>query len=786
MRVSSSGQRKSIGERLPAHRHEFRCRSGVVHWAFAFDMFSVFRSLCGGPAFLLLSSVAAACPEGEVVRGLVLASGKGSRLGTPRGRVKPLVTVAGVALLERAVRNLVDVGVDEVVVVVGYRAEEIERFCAGLSMRLGVPMRCLRNDRFDEGNGLSVLAAEEALAGEPFLLVMGDHVLDRSILWSLLSSDVPSDGAVLAVDYSIGAAGGVDLDDVTRVRTEGRLVCDIGKGISPFDAFDTGAFVCTGGVFDVLRDAVAAGETSLTAGMHRLADLGRLERCDVSGARWVDVDTRRDLRMASRWLLAGGGKERDGAVAKVNRVLSVRVITPLLLSVAPGLRPDTVTVLAAVVALSAAAAILAGWLLVAAVAVQLASVLDGADGEIARVAHRGSRFGAFFDPMLDRVVDGVVFSAAGLYLTTEAGGGVAAGMLGVLATVGHLLVSYSTSRAALDLGHRYEGRLVASGRGRDLRLLVLTAGLAGSAVAVWPLPVALGAVAALCWWIVAVRLVRSWRANRLEWADVDVVIVDFDGTIADSMGPLTQLAVKVIHEELGLGVDDARSRYLASTGADFATQLAEIDPSGESAQTRAVRRFEESKLDLMEGVDPFPDLQAFLDELHAAGVEVCVCSSTRRELVHQWIDRHHLGEHFRVVDGWSPGRDKAAQVHSVLDWSGGLPDRCLVVGDSRRDGRLAASIGMRFQGVLRPGTSNLVCSGFPYAPDLRSISTAIAARRQLNVVTLPHSAAAPHLGAQPQTAVPPRAAVEPRDHDRVSTKIGNQADATVRAVARAE
>jgi hypothetical protein len=36
------------------------------------------------------------------------------------------------------------------------------------------------------------------------------------------------------------------------------------------------------------------------------------------------------------------------------------------------------------------------------------------------------------------------------------------------------------------------------------------------------------------------------------------------------MGPLTQLAVKVIHEELGLGVDDARSRYLASTGADFA------------------------------------------------------------------------------------------------------------------------------------------------------------------------------------------------------------------------
>ena len=721
------------------------------------------------------------------MRGLVLASGKGSRLRTPRGRVKPLVRVCGVALLERAVRNLVDVGVDEVVVVVGYRAAEIERFCAGLSVRLGVSMQCVGNDRFDEGNGLSVLAAEEALGGEPFLLVMADHLLDRSILWSLVGSELPLDGAVLAVDHSVGAAGGVDLDDVTRVRTGGRLVHDIGKGISSFDAFDTGAFLCTGGVFDALGDAIAAGETSLSAGMHRLADQGRLECCDVTGARWVDVDTRGDLRMASRWLLAGGGKERDGAVAKVNRVLSGRVITPLLLSVAPGLRPDTVTVLAAVVGLGAAAAILAGWVLVAALAVQLASILDGADGEIARVAHRGSRFGAFLDPMLDRVVDGLVFSAAGLYLAAQVGGGVAAGMLGVLATVGHLLVSYSTSRAALDLGHRYEGRLVASGRGRDLRLLVLTAGLAGAAVAAWPLPVALGVVAALSWWIIAVRMVRSWRASRLEWADVDVVIVDFDGTIADSMGPLTQLAVKVIHEELGLDIDDARSRYLASTGADFATQLREIDPSGGPERTRAAHRFEVSKPDLMDGVDPFPDLRAFLDELHGAGVEVCICSSTRVELVRQWIDRHRLGEHFRVVDAWSPGHDKAAQMHSVLDWSERPPDHCLVVGDSRRDGRLAASKGMQFRGVLRPGTSNLEGSGFAYAPDLRSISTAVAARRRLGVVTLPHSPGVPHLDARrPHTAAPASAVLELRDHDQLSTRIGDHADATVPAAAPSE
>src|SRR3954470_16746151 len=114
--------------------------------------------------------MAVSCQEGGVVRGLVLAGGKGSRLRTSRGRVKPLVPVAGVALLERAVRGLVDVGVDEGLVVVGYRAGDIRRFCVELSVRLGFPLRCVRNDLYEEGNGLSVLAAEEALRGEPFVL----------------------------------------------------------------------------------------------------------------------------------------------------------------------------------------------------------------------------------------------------------------------------------------------------------------------------------------------------------------------------------------------------------------------------------------------------------------------------------------------------------------------------------------------------------------------------------------------------------------------------------------
>jgi len=56
---------------------------------------------------------------------------------------------------------------------------------------------------------------------------------------------------------------------------------------------------------------------------------------------------------------------------------------------------------------------------VAAVLITAASVLDGSDGEIARLAHRSSRFGSFFDAVLDRAADGLLFTGAAIYLATS-------------------------------------------------------------------------------------------------------------------------------------------------------------------------------------------------------------------------------------------------------------------------------------------------------------------------------------------------------------------------------
>ena len=209
---------------------------------------------------------------------------------------------------------------------------------------------------------------------------------------------------------------------------------------------------------------------------------------------------------------------------RLNRTVSQRFVTPLLLGVLPSITPNQVTIAAFAVAFTAAAALVAHAPVVAAVLVMAASVLDGADGEIARLAHRSSRFGSFLDAVLDRAADGLLFTGAAIYLATS---GDLTGLLGPvhvpvviaiagLALVGHLLVSYTTAKAAVDLGHTYHGVLLASGRGRDLRLLILTLGALGAAVHAGSLLAALAVVAVLCAGIVSMRLrdvLVGWRTR---------------------------------------------------------------------------------------------------------------------------------------------------------------------------------------------------------------------------------------------------------------------------------
>lgn len=222
---------------------------------------------------------------------LIIAAGCGSRL-RQRAETKPLVPLHGVPLIEHVIGAAAKGGIDEFLVVSGYRGAQLRQHLDAFAGRDSIPIRHVINEKWQQPNGISVLQASDCLR-EPFVLLMSDHLFDPQIVRELLARGVPERGVVLATDANIRNPL-VDLDDVTRVyQTSGRIR-EIGKGIDRFNAFDTGIFLCTPALFDAIQTSTSRqNDQSLSGGMRVLAESNRALSHDIENRFWLDVDDSR-------------------------------------------------------------------------------------------------------------------------------------------------------------------------------------------------------------------------------------------------------------------------------------------------------------------------------------------------------------------------------------------------------------------------------------------------------------------------------------------------------------
>jgi len=230
------------------------------------------------------------------VKAVILAAGRGSRLDSLPVS-KPLCPVNGRPLIEWVILAAHKAGIREFIVVTGYARNQVECHLSAFSRGKGFTISFVPNDEWDKENGLSVYAARHA-AGDPFVLLMSDHIFDAEILTRLMAQPLETADLVLAVDYRIGDNPTVDLDDVTRVRVENGRIADIGKRIPVYDAFDTGIFLCTTALFDALRESQQRGDFRLSGGVRVLAARRTARVMNILGGFWIDVDDVNALQKA--------------------------------------------------------------------------------------------------------------------------------------------------------------------------------------------------------------------------------------------------------------------------------------------------------------------------------------------------------------------------------------------------------------------------------------------------------------------------------------------------------
>mgnify|MGYP001157629772 CR=1 FL=1 len=339
------------------------------------------------------------------MRAVLLAAGKGERLRPYFKRPKPLVSLLGRSLIERNILTLKECGIKEIIVVLGAYANEI-RQSLGSGEKLGVKIKYLENPDWHLGNGVSAHTFhQECRPDEKFILMMVDHIFPLEVLkqFTAEADSLKPDEILLAADKRLDEVH--DVEECTKVKAEGNLALKLGKQLTDFNAVDCGLFMGTEALLHSLAQAINEGNYALTDAVNLLAAQGKVRLHFVDGF-WIDVDDLASYQACERFLLKSLVPPKDGLVSRtINRKFSLR-ITKLLAST--NITPNQITIGSFLITLSAAISFATGHPFLAGLLAQLSSIVDGVDGEIARLKFLKSNFGGILDAILDRYGDALL------------------------------------------------------------------------------------------------------------------------------------------------------------------------------------------------------------------------------------------------------------------------------------------------------------------------------------------------------------------------------------------
>ncbi len=350
--------------------------------------------------------------QSKVKKALIIAAGMGVRFGEKTNhKPKPLISVAGVPLILRTIYTAHKAGVDEFVIVTGYQREQIEEFLKD-KVKLPITIRFVYNENWQRPNGWSVYSARDEFSkGERFFLMMADHIFESSILEVLQKKPLQEGRCRLAVDFNPSRV--FDLEEATKVLTdEEGFIKRIGKNIAPFNGVDTGFFLCTTSIFTALEASLKEEKETLSEGIQKLADKNLMEVADIGSAFWQDVDNEKDLKLAEDYLFNSLTSKTDSWLTrKINRKISISITRRL---VNLPVNPNQITLFNFSLGIIASIVLSKGSyfaLILGTFLFLLSSILDGCDGELARITFRQTRLGAWLDVTTDNIVHWFLFTA---------------------------------------------------------------------------------------------------------------------------------------------------------------------------------------------------------------------------------------------------------------------------------------------------------------------------------------------------------------------------------------
>jgi len=244
------------------------------------------------------------------MRAIILAAGRGMRL-QPAGDIhlpKCLLSFGGMSLLERHLRLLKNVGVDDIVLALGFRHDLVE---AELDRLRWKPRpEIILNPGFDLGSVLTVHAVAEAMTrGAEVLLMDADVLYDSRIVAALVAGTRPVNRILMDRGFEMG-------DEPVKICVREGVPVELRKQLASDLRFDTigesvGFFRFDAGASRRLASLAAGYVARDCAHMpHEEAVRDMLQEqsqvieiADVTGLPWIEIDFPHDVIRAENEIL---------------------------------------------------------------------------------------------------------------------------------------------------------------------------------------------------------------------------------------------------------------------------------------------------------------------------------------------------------------------------------------------------------------------------------------------------------------------------------------------------
>jgi glucose-1-phosphate thymidylyltransferase len=258
------------------------------------------------------------------MKGLVLSGGKGTRLRPiTHTSAKQLVPVANKPILYYVMENLAEAGIREVGVIVGDTAAEIEAACGDGSV-WGLKLTYIPQAA-PLGLAHAVKIAEDFLAGEPFVMYLGDNLLPGGIqaLVQEFAERKPQAMILLTAVPDPQRFG------VAVLNADGRVQTLEEKPDDPrSDLALVGVYLFTSNIFEAVNAIRPSprGELEITDAIQWLIDQGREVLPHLVQGWWKDTGKLEDMLDANRIVLEAAEASNQGDVDEESRLIGKVVI----------------------------------------------------------------------------------------------------------------------------------------------------------------------------------------------------------------------------------------------------------------------------------------------------------------------------------------------------------------------------------------------------------------------------------------------------------------------------